>query len=149
MKFYVKNKEKAEAENDLIEPHIIISINFPRRSGDVPANPATNKHTKEVLSLYFSDVGRLSNPYDDDAKQNPWCVPFNKEMAKEVIDLIERNKAEHIIIHCLGGMSRSPSMANAISMYYNDEMATDWIVVNSLVYDIMLKELVKHNAPIV
>ena len=86
MKFYIKNKENAEAGNDLKEPHVIISINFPRTVVFVDeceevAVPATNEYTKEVLSLFFSDVGRLSNPYDDDAKSNPRCVPFNKEMA--------------------------------------------------------------------
>ena len=150
MKLYVKNKEKAESGNDLIESHVIISINFPERENpidedEMTANPATNKYTKEVLFLYISDVGRRSNPLDDDAKSNPKCVPFNTAMANQVIDLIERNKVEHIIVHCLMGMSRSASMADAISMYYNLEKATNWIVVNELIYITMLEELIKRN----
>ena len=149
MKLHVKNKKDAEAGNDLVEPHIIISINYPSRENpdddERTSNPATNEHTKEVLFLHFSDVGRLSNPYDEGAKSNPRCVPFNTEIAKQVIDLIERNKVEHIIVHCLMGWSRSASMADAISMYYNDEKTTSWWVQNDLVYGTMLEELVKHE----
>ena len=43
------------------------------------------------------------------------------------------------------GMSRSASMADAISMYYNLEKATNWIVVNELIYITMLEELIKRN----
>lgn len=150
MKLYVKNKEKAESGNDLIESHVIISINFPERENpidefEMTANPKTNEYTKEVLFLYISDVGRASNPINDDCKANPKCVPFNTAMANQVIDLIERNKVEHIIVHCLMGMSRSASMADAISMYYNLEKATNWIVVNELIYITMLEELIKRN----
>jgi len=150
MKLYVKNKKDAEAGNDLNKPHVIISINWPPRPNPIDedeeatANPATNEFTKEVLFLHFSDVGRLSNPYDEDAKQSPYCVPFNSEMAGQVIDCIERNKARHIIIHCLGGISRSASMAHAIAAYYDLERPVSWIVINELVYMVMLKELIER-----
>ena len=156
MKLYVKSKEKAEAGNDLTKPHVIISISFPLRPNpidedEMAANPATNEYTKEVLYLFFSDVGRISNPLH--SKLNSGCVPFNKEMAGQVIDLIERNKVEHIIAHCLMGMSRSASLADAISMYYNLEKSTSYMVVNTLVYITMLEELIKRNplnyAPVV
>jgi predicted protein tyrosine phosphatase len=145
MKLYVKNKEDAEAANNLDRPHVIVSINFPEKSEKLLANPATNKYTKEVLFLRFSDVGRLSNPLTEGAKSNPLCIPFDSKMAKQVVDLIKRNDAEHIIIHCLGGMSRSASMADAISMYYNLEKATSWYVINELVYMTMLNELIKDE----
>lgn len=150
MKLYVKNKEDAEARNDLAEPHVIISINWPPRPNPIDedeeatANPATNKHTKEILFLYFSDVGRLSNPYDEGAKLSTYCVPFSSDMAGQVLDLIERNSVEHIIIHCLGGISRSASMAHAIAAYYDLERPVKWIVINELVYVTMLEELIKR-----
>lgn len=143
MKLYVKNKEEAEFENNLNEPHVIISINYPKISGEKKANPIVNENTKEVLFLYFSDVGRLSYPINETIGLNSRCIPFNRDMAKEVIDLIDRNKVEHIIIHCLMGISRSASMADAISMYFNLKKATNWIVINELVYTTMLKELIR------
>jgi hypothetical protein len=149
MKLYVKSKEKAEAGNDLTEPHVIISINWPLRLNpidmdEMTANPAINEHTREVLFLHFSDVGRASNPFDDDAKFNPRCIPFNKEMAKQVIDLLERTKVEHVIIHCLMGFSRSASMAHAIAAYFDLERPVPWIVINDLVYMTMLKALIER-----
>lgn len=148
MKLYVKSKEEVEAGNDLTEPHVIVSINFPPRENpidgdDETAKPVANEYTKEILSLFFLDVGRLSNPLrkDDDS---PEYIPFNKEMAWQVLDLIERNNVEHVIIHCLGGISRSASMADAISIYFNDKKAVRWIVINDLVYQTMLEALVER-----
>lgn len=158
MKLYVRSKEQVESYNDLTEPHIIISINWPPRpnpidADEIIAKPTTNEYTKEVLFLYFSDVGRLSNLYDGKAKQSPYCVPFDLKMASQVIDLIERNKVEHIIIHCLNGISRSASMAHAIAAYFDLERPVSWIVINELVYITMLEELIKCNilnyAPVV
>jgi predicted protein tyrosine phosphatase len=109
MKLYPMSKEAVETSNDLEESHVIISINFPKIFGEPDAEPVTNEHTKEVLRLYISDVGRASNPIpppDVLASAGKRCVPFNKEMANEVIDLLERNEVEHIIVHCLMGTSR-------------------------------------------
>lgn len=147
MKLYVKSREEAEAKNELDKPHIIISINYPLYKDIVDedhrrANPISNGYTKEILFLYFSDIGRLSYPLNNSLSSH--CVPFNKEMANQVLDCIERNNVEHIIIHCLMGISRSASMADAISMYFNLEKATDWPVVNTLVYLTMIKELTRR-----
>jgi predicted protein tyrosine phosphatase len=151
MKIYAKSKEQAESSNELKEPHVIISINFPERPASsmdkALANPMTNKHTKEVLYLRFSDVGRLSNPVPspEELAETPWCIPFNGDMARQVIKLLHRSKVERVVIHCLMGASRSASMANAISMYYNGEQVTSYPSVNELVYSVMLDELRKAN----
>jgi hypothetical protein len=150
MKLYVRSKEQIETSNDLTESHVIVSINWPPRPNPIDpdeneiAKPVTNEHTKEILFLHFSDVGRLSNPYDEDAKQCSHCIPFNSDMARQVLDLIERNKAEHIVMHCLGGVSRSASMAHAFAAYYDLERPVSWIVINELVYVTMLEELMKR-----
>lgn len=148
MKLYVRNKKEVETNNDLDKPHVIISISYPPRPNsiddDATANPVTNENTKEVLFLNFSDVGRLSNPYDEETKQSPYCIPFNSKMAEQVLDLLERNNVEHVVIHCLGGISRSASMAHAIAAYFDLERPVAWIVINELVYITMLKELIKR-----
>lgn len=145
MKFYVKSQREAEGLNDLHVPHVIISINFPKRSGEPLANPSANESTYDILFLRFSDVGRYSNEYDDGARMNPRCVPFSREMARQVIGFIEQSKVEHVIIHCLMGASRSASMANALSQFYNSCNVTSWGSMNRLVYNIMLKELMYHH----
>lgn len=146
MKLYVMSKEKAEKENNLTEPHVIISINFPEKPGESMdrelANPACNEYTKDVLFLRFSDVGRYGNPIPppEELKEYPWCIPFNRDMAFQVIDFIKKHKVEHVIIHCLMGTSRSASMANAISSYYNGVPVKNF-TVNYLVFDTMLEAL--------
>lgn len=149
MKLYVKSKERAEASNDLEEPHVIISINFPQDAGSRSAKPVTNEHTKEVLHLFFSDVGRYGNPVPPEKELvlMDYCTPFNNELAKKVIDLLDRAKVKHVIIHCLMGGSRSPSLANAISIYYNGRRVTEFKSINYLVESVMLDELTKHNKP--
>ncbi len=150
MKLYVRNKEQIESYNDLTDPHVIVSINWPPRPNPIDpdeeatAKPVINEHTQEVLFLHFSDVGRLSNPYDEDAQRCSHCIPFNSDMANQVLDLIERNKAEHIVMHCLGGVSRSASMAHALAAYYDLERPVSWIVINEMVYMTMLQELIKR-----
>ena len=144
MNLYPMSKHKAEESNQLKEPHVIISINFPKESA---ANPVTNEYTKEMLRFYISDVGRSSNPVPPPevlANEMKQCVPFNKEIANEVLDLLERTKVEHVIIHCLMGTSRSASMANAISEYYNGEQVTKFPSINYLIHDVMLEELEKR-----
>jgi len=146
MNLYPMSKKRAEEKNDLEHPHVIISINFPEKPGsDMDrelANPATNEHTKEVLFLRFSDIGRWGNPLisPEELKEVPWCMPFNRGMARAVVHLIKKHKVEHVIIHCLMGTSRSLSMANAISSYYNGEPVKNF-TVNYLVCDTMLEVL--------
>lgn len=150
MKLYVRSKEQIETNNDLTEPHVIVSINWPPRPNPIDpdeneiAKPVTNEHTKEILFLYFSDVGRLSNPYDEGARQCSHCIPFNSEMASQVLDLLERNEVGHVVIHCYAGISRSASMAHALAAYYDLERPVKWIVINKLVYMVMLEELIKR-----
>jgi len=142
MRLYVKNLEAAEAGNDLREPHAIVSICFPK---DERPKPVTNEHTREVLYLAFSDIGRWGNPLPppDELLSCAGCVPFNRHMAAKVVDMLERTGVEHVILHCLMGTSRSLSMANAISVYYNDEPVRDF-TVNYLVFETMLDELVER-----
>ena len=74
-----------------------------------PKSPAARLSPafKDVLRLGFSDIAATS-PY-------AWHVLFAPEHAEEILDFIDRwPDAERIVVHCVGGQSRSPAVGMAL-----------------------------------
>ena len=81
---------------------ICISITDPRASA-ARLSPAF----KAVLRLGFSDIATPS-PFE-------WHVLFAPNHAQEILDFVDSwPDVERIVVHCVGGQSRSPAVAMAL-----------------------------------
>jgi len=88
----------------LIGKTIIISITDPKEA------EYHNMFRKPILKLKFHDMHYL--PVEDR------FILFNKEMAQQIVKFIKKYQdADHLVVHCSAGLSRSPAVAAAISEY--------------------------------
>jgi hypothetical protein len=99
---------------------------------------------KGHLEIFAHDYGVRDN--------GPGLVIFNREQARQILDLVlkEKENIYHCIIQCDGGISRSSATAAAISkILYNDDM---WIfdnpryVPNMHIYSTILKTYYEEYA---
>ena len=97
--------EKASAK--LTIPTDIVSITDP----DLPdaVFDETNPHVRRIFRMKFYDV-------DQESAQVPKATPADMEGLKEFIDTIAPD-TQLLIVHCRGGLSRSPGCAAAIAEY--------------------------------
>jgi predicted protein tyrosine phosphatase len=108
MKFFVYSRHAIEAIEPHDVPHIIVSISTPP---DDPANIKTNEHTLGLLRLWFFDLDQVVEGTEEKDE-----FLFQAEQAEQILDLVATHPtAEHFIVHCDAGLSRSPACAAAIS----------------------------------
>jgi predicted protein tyrosine phosphatase len=96
--------------------------------------PQINKVQQvDLLRLAFAD-----NEYA--GEDGP---PFSPIHAKQILEFVEKNwdKTEVLMIHCFGGISRSPAIAAAIAKlrYQDDSMFFCLYTPNKLVYNTILE----------
>ena len=68
-----------------------------------------NQYT-DVLELYFDDIWEIVS----DRVYDRYRL-FNEDMAKELIDFINRNEFDEINVHCGAGISRSSALMICVS----------------------------------
>lgn len=69
-----------------------------------------------VLNLHFDDIDYIPNPKDVFFRS---IVPFNDEMADEIISFANKNKdKDNFVIHCTFGKCRSGAVGDALSTYF-------------------------------
>ncbi len=92
--YYPAGLEEFAERNDT---YAVISIQD-THTGGFGVQFSRNNFCKDVLTLYFDDI----------VKEVPGAVMFDKDMAEDIIDFIQRNEdVETLLIHCYGGQSRS------------------------------------------
>jgi predicted protein tyrosine phosphatase len=142
MEFIVKSKEEAVSENNIQEPHIIVSIFTP---GDIPPLVCENLHTKQIIQFAFDDLDKPPRPATRLALGHP--VLFGDEEAKEIAERVEFwrcNGVDFVVCHCDAGISRSSGVAAALSKHYNGtdfEFFDPPYMPNMLVYTKVLNAL--------
>lgn len=88
----------------------IISISEPSLKGEKGYHYL--KNNKNVLNLDFHDIDEPCKDY----------THFTKEMAKEIIDFVNKNEDKKtLIIHCHAGISRSGAVGLAINEYLGQD----------------------------
>ena len=97
-----------------------------------------SKFCKGVLTLEFDDV----------YKKVRGTVPFNKDMANQIIDFLDEydGKVDTLIIHCYAGQSRSRAVG-AFAKHFIGDDNTKLIEngsINMFVYDMLMKEYNKR-----
>jgi predicted protein tyrosine phosphatase len=142
MRFFVYSRQAIEAIRPHVESHVIISITTPEDPDPVKL-PVTTA-TAGVLHLSFDDLDEnyLSLPPEHPRLVRP-VVMFSPEHARRILDFIRQHgQVEHLIVHCDGGMSRSPAVAAALSRIItgSDQELLDRYHPNSLVYQVLLDE---------
>ena len=65
----------------------------------------------EQIVLRFHDIDK---PLED-------FVMFNKDMARQIVDVVTSKDWSQVVVHCTAGVSRSPAVALAIAEYYGLE----------------------------
>ena len=125
MHFFVYSRQAIEALPPHTVSHIIVSIRLPNDPKEVVLR--TNKHTLEVLHMLFHDIDNYPPEIEKQLfEEHPELLSqlFTEEMGHQIIDFVLRhkNKAEHFIVHCDAGMSRSPGVAAVVcKAIYNED----------------------------
>ena len=92
----------AASKLDLDEPYAVISINDPFET-----TPIKKKWgLRGLLCLSFMDVDVAEKDYKD---------AMQPHHADQVVEFVKGLNVETLVVHCLAGVSRSPSMAFAIA----------------------------------
>ncbi len=100
--YYPAGLEEFAERNDT---YAVISIQD-THTGGFGVQFSRNNFCKDVLTLYFDDI----------VKEVPGAVMFDKDMAEDIIDFIQRNEdVETLLIHCYGGQSRSMAVGAVAS----------------------------------
>jgi len=109
MKFFVYSRYAIEAIQPHDVPHIIVSISTPP---DEEANIRMNDKTLGILRLWFFDRDTPTGEASKDLES----FLFMPTHADQILDLVAAHPtAEHFIVHCDAGISRSSAIAAAIS----------------------------------
>lgn len=87
-------------------------------------------------------VGLLRMRFDDAQVQYPRAVLFNKEMASQVIEFVDKvwANSELLMIHCNAGMCRSPAVGQFVAERYEPSYAQYYkrlYAPNMLVYNVL------------
>jgi hypothetical protein len=104
------------------------------------ANPGVNA---TVLSAKFADVLRLS--FSDITAPSPFPFDqlFDTDHAQAIVEFVMRSTdVDRIVVHCVGGMSRSPAVALAIAELIGqptDELERQFPMWNTWVRHELLK----------
>lgn len=120
---YLKNKNVTDENVEEYKSTYFISINEPEEPGE----HYFKKEHPNVLTLYFHDCEdddvykHYLTGYNNETHKSIYkpIIFFNSEMAKQVLDILERAKksnAKSLLVHCTAGISRS----GAISVFARD-----------------------------
>ena len=135
MKIKVANRDLAKVIKFDI-PYIVISI---YSTGGQPADIPLHPKCIAVLPIQFDDVEEDEWMYGDTIYK-----PITEEKAERIWEFVDtwKSDAELILVHCDGGICRSPAVAAAISRVYKGE-DKEWFkkpyLPNMKVYNTMLK----------
>lgn len=115
--------------NQIREPHIVISI--------------SGQDDKETLIPHNSSrVGDLHLKFDDVEDIQEQFVYFDRGLAKEVLEFVERHctKISLIVVQCQAGVSRSVGLASALAKIMNgkDDNVFSRGIPNMFVYTTIL-----------
>lgn len=88
---------------------------------------------QSFLRLEFHDT--------DDENEEPW-ICFDRQMARNFIDFVERIAQEKQIlhIHCTAGVSRSAALARFVAEKYGLEFPERYVMDNKLVGRVLRRE---------
>lgn len=130
---------EAEEQGALTDTYAVISIQDSHTDG-FGLKFAENQFCKGVLTLYFDDI----------VTEVDGAVLFDDDMADEIIDFIEENraKADTLLIHCYAGQSRSKAVgAFAVEMLGGDNSKyfEEGNVPNMFVYDVLESAWVRRR----
>lgn len=117
MEIFVYSRYAVEAMTAHDEPHIIVSINCP---GDEPPHIRTNRATLGRVNLFFWDLEQAPKSDHPTLGNIPEEQLCSDEDAVKIVDLVDAHpEAEHIIVHCTAGQSRSAGVAAALHKALN------------------------------
>jgi predicted protein tyrosine phosphatase len=144
MNIRILNQRIAEAAF-IHEPHVIISITGSKHG--IANVEAGRGGCKEVLRLTFDDAGPGWTQFQEETQL------FTDKDADLIADFVEiwKDKVQIIVVHCLGGISRSSGVAAAIHYALNGKDSCTAIfndgryVPNSYVYNKTLNALHSKN----
>lgn len=130
MKVSILSRWVAERMSPLSVPHLIVSINCPDEG---PARIASNDLTLGRVNLFFWDldhrpVGPVTDPTGrlqvTDGSQIPEEHLFQPEHARQIVGLLDAHpSAEHLVVHCTAGISRSSGVGAAVHRIANGDDA--------------------------
>lgn len=111
------------------DPFVLISICSPEET-----SPSIPKNCIDILRVEFHDVD----------KKVPGFILFSSKHADKILKFYYKykNKVETLVVHCAGGISRSPAVAAAlyeIHYGFDDERYWDKYVPNRWVYSEILR----------
>ncbi|MBU2551124.1 MAG: hypothetical protein KKB20_22120 [Proteobacteria bacterium] len=123
------------------EPFVVISICAP--CYEFADMPEAGGRLIDVLRLSYDDVEAADESYEP--------VLFTPELARRVLDFVERHKdrAGTVVCQCDAGVSRSSATAAALSRIYRGD--DDWVfqspryMPNRLVYRTILEAYRKER----
>jgi len=149
MEFLVLSIQGAESLLPLREPHAVVSIRTP---GGPSARLVTGPATLGVLYVAFPDLGRdyMNLPESEKTYLDGEPIKlFDRKDAKVILDffLKHRGAAEVFVVHCEGGLSRSPGVAAALCKVAGQD-DSEWFrrkTPNGLVYATMLEEAAERG----
>jgi len=106
-------------------------------------NPGVQRNLKDGwgarLDVVFNDI-TYSPPKEYDGQY----VLFDADIAKEIVSFINTLPPiiDHIVIHCLAGLSRSPAIAKVLCEKYGEKFPEDHpYIINALVYELFKEEM--------
>ena len=130
--------DEAAEQGALTDTYAVISIQD-SHTGGFGVTFAENQFCKGVLTLYFDDI----------VTEVDGAVLFDDDMADQIIDLIEKNKAEvdTLLVHCYAGQSRSRAVgAFAVDMLGGDNNKYfEEGTLNQYIYDVLESAWVRHQ----
>jgi len=146
IEFLVFSVQAAEALLPLREPHAVVSIRTP---GGPSARLMTGPATLGVLYVAFPDLGRDYMKLPESEKTYRDDELFGRKDARVILDFFLKHKdaAEVFVVHCEGGLSRSPGVAAALCKISGQD-DSPWFkrkTPNGLVYAVMLEEAVERG----
>lgn len=115
MKLSAHSRREAEAMALPEVPHLVVSISTPH---EPPANIVPGVSSLGVLKLQFYDMDRIIEGYNDILKDGM----FNVKHARLILDFVRSHPdTQQVIVHCDGGLSRSPGVAAALAHIVNGD----------------------------
>lgn len=133
MKVVVLNQHFIEKTYKNIKDDCVVISITSTTAKSIKANISTTYNVKDILFLVFDDVcGKI-----DELE----LKLFNKDMAKQILDFVDKHSDKLIICQCEAGISRSAGVAAALSKIYNgtDDFFFKRYIPNNLVYKTILE----------
>lgn len=129
------------------DDHIVIQITDTRDTEFPPLSTEAKDSRKGILQLRFEDMDNSPGMYGTAVAFD--YVLFSEEHAKQILDFVFKEHAQVpvILVHCEGGISRSPAVAAALTkiMGGDDSPLFQIHMPNRRVYSILLKTWEERN----